>query len=338
MKRNLILIISYQFKFMKFSIIFYKKIVPSLAIILFSIIIILIPTESYAEFPISIVDQKIFKDLNGELNLVGVVQNNAGKPIEVKIGVNVTQTDKQSSILTSNTFTNVIYPYVAAPFKFTIGGNELFNGFAYPIETKEVTKPFFTDLTQNYSNLATGDEKALVGTIKNTGPNIIKNIAVYASVHSINGTQIDSVKSFIIPIIYPGEDIGYKILPDPAIQDGVYYYSCAGLDVNAPISTMDIGKGEFLVFNLESASMISDFRYENSSDSIIFEVKPYNPYGGTTNFKIPQVSSNQNIEILLDGKQYENKLVTTNGKTISIDIFIPKDKHIVKISGIRNQL
>jgi hypothetical protein len=338
MKRNLILIISYQFKFMKFSIIFYKKIVPSLAIILFSIIIILIPTESYAEFPISIVDQKIFKDLNGELNLVGVVQNNAGKPIEVKIGVNVTQTDKQSSILTSNTFTNVIYPYVAAPFKFTIGGNELFNGFAYPIETKEVPKPFFTDLTQNYSNLATGDEKALVGTIKNTGPNIIKNIAVYASVHSINGTQIDSVKSFIIPIIYPGEDIGYKILPDPAIQDGVYYYSCAGLDVNAPISTMDIGEGEFLVFNLESASMISDFRYENSSDSIIFEVKPYNPYGGTTNFKIPQVSSNQNIEILLDGKQYENKLVTTNGKTISIDIFIPKDKHIVKISGIRNQL
>jgi hypothetical protein len=290
---------------MKFSIIFYKKIVPSLAIILFSIIIILIPTESYAEFPISIVDQKIFKDLNGELNLVGVVQNNAGKPIEVKIGVNVTQTDKQSSILTSNTFTNVIYPYVAAPFKFTI---------------------------------ATGDEKALVGTIKNTGPNIIKNIAVYASVHSINGTQIDSVKSFIIPIIYPGKDIGYKILPDPAIQDGVYYYSCAGLDVNAPISTMDIGEGEFLVFNLESASMISDFRYENSSDSIIFEVKPYNPYGGTTNFKIPQVSSNQNIEILLDGKQYENKLVTTNGKTISIDIFIPKDKHIVKISGIRNQL
>jgi hypothetical protein len=321
------------------SSMFYKKIVPSLAIIiLFSIIIILVPTKSFGEFPISIVDQKIFKDLNGEWNLIGVVQNNAGTPIEVKIGVNVTQTDKQSSILTSNTFTNVIYPYVSAPFKFTIKGNEFFNGVAYPIETKEVAKPFFMDLTQNYSNLATGDEKALVGTIKNTGPNIIKNIAVYASVHSINGTQIDSVKSFIIPFIYPGKDVRYKILPDPAIKDGVYYYSCAGLDINSPISTMEIGKGEFLVFNLESASLISDFRYENSSDSIIFEVKPYNPSGGTTNFKIPQVSSNQKIEILLDGKQYENKLVTMNGKTINMDIFIPKDKHIVKISGIRNQL
>lgn len=323
---------------MSCSIMFYKNIVPSLAIILFSIIIILVPIKSFGEFPISIVDQKIFKDLNGDWNLVGVVQNNAGTPIEVKVGVNVTQSDKQSSILISNTFTNVIYPYVAAPFKFTISGNEFFNGLVYPIETKEVAKPFLMDLTQNYSNLATGDEKSLIGTIKNTGPNIIKNIAVYASVHSINGTQIDSVKSAVIPVIYPGEDVKYKILPDPAIKDGVYYYSCAGLDVNAPISTIDIGKGEYLVFNLESASMISDLRYENSSDSIIFEVKPYNPSGGATNFKIPQISSNQKIEILLDGKQYENKLVTMNGKTISIDIFIPKDKHVVKISGIRNQL
>lgn len=323
---------------MSCSIMFYKNIVPSLAIILFSIIIILVPIKSFGEFPISIVDQKIFKDLNGDWNLVGVVQNNAGTPIEVKVGVNVTQSDKQSSILISNTFTNVIYPYVAAPFKFTISGNEFFNGLVYPIETKEVAKPFLMDLTQNYSNLATGDEKSLIGTIKNTGPNIIKNIAVYASVHSINGTQIDSVKSAVIPVIYPGEDVKYKILPDPAIKDGVYYYSCAGLDVNAPISTIDIGKGEYLVFNLESASMISDLRYENSSDSIIFEVKPYNPSGGATNFKIPQISSNHKIEILLDGKQYENKLVTMNGKTISIDIFIPKDKHVVKISGIRNQL
>ncbi len=323
---------------MKFSLMFYKNIVSSCAVILFSLIIILVPIKSFGEFPISIVDQKIFKDLNGDWNLVGVVQNNAGLPIEVKIGVNITQSERQSLILTSNTFTNIIYPYVAAPFKFTISGNEFFNGFAYPIETKEVTKPLLMDLSQNYSNLATAEEKALVGTIKNTGPNIIKNIAVYASAHSINGTQLDSVKSSLIPVIYPGEDVRYKILPDPAIKDGVYYYSCAGLDVNAPISTIDLGEGEYIVFNLESASMISDFRYENSSDSIIFEVKPYNPGGGPTNFKIPQISPNQKIEVLLDGKQYEKKLVTMNGKTISIDIFIPKDKHILKISGIRNQL
>ena len=320
---------------MKF-IIYSKYIIPSLIILFF--LIILVPNESYGEFPISIVDQKIFQGLNGDWNLVGVVQNNAGAPIEVKIGVNITKPNNISSILTSNTFTNVIYPYTAAPFKFTISSNELFKGLAYPIETKKVAKPFLLELRQNYANLATDDEKALVGTIKNKGFNIIKNVAVYASVHSINGTQIDSVKSTVIPVIHPDEEISYKIIPDSAIKDDVYIYSCAGLDINAPISTMSIGNGEYLVFNLESASAISNFRYENSSDSIIFEIYPYNPVGGPTIFQVPQISSNQKIDIFLDGKEYENKIVTMDGKTISMNIFIPKDKHELKISGIRNQL
>ena len=57
---------------MKFSLMFYKNIVSSCAVILFSLIIILVPIKSFGEFPISIVDQKIFKDLNGDWNLVGV--------------------------------------------------------------------------------------------------------------------------------------------------------------------------------------------------------------------------------------------------------------------------
>ena len=322
---------------MNFSIIFSKNMTPYLTL-LFSLIFIIVPVEIYGEFPISIVDQKIFKSFSGDWNLIGVVQNNVATPLEVKVGVNITKPTNTSSILTNNTFSNVIHAYTAAPFKFTINSNELFNGLAYPIETKKVAKPFFMDLTQKYSNLATGNEKALVGTIKNTGPNIIKNVSVYASVHSINGTQIDSVKSTAIPVIYPDEEIGYKIFPDSAIKDGVYFYSCAGLDVNAPISTLNIGNGEYLVFNLESVSAISNFRYENSSDSIIFEIKPYNPLGGPTIFQVPQISSNQKIDIFLDGKQYENKIITMDGKTISMNIFIPKDKHEVKISGIRNHL
>lgn len=317
-------------------IIYSNYIITSLILSFF--LIILVPSESYGGFPISIVDQKIFQDLNGGWNLVGVVQNNEGTPLEVKVGVNITKPNNVSSILTSNTFTNVIYPYTAAPFKFTISSNELFNGFAYPIEIKKIAKPFFMELRQNYSNFATDDEKALVGTIKNKGSNIIKNVAVYASVHSINSTQIDSVKSTVIPVIYPDEEVSYKIIPDDAIKEDVYFYSCAGLDINAPISTLSIGNGEYVVFNLESASAISNFRYENSSDSIIFEIKPYNPVGGPTIFQIPQISSNQKIGIFLDGKQYENKIVTMDGKTINMNIFIPKDKHEVKISGIRNQL
>ncbi|MGE0242347.1 MAG: hypothetical protein AB7P56_00315 [Nitrososphaeraceae archaeon] len=314
----------------------FKNMIPALTILI-SLILIIVPIEIYGEFPISIVDQKIFKSLNGDWNLIGVVQNKADTPLEVKIGVNITKPDNLSpSILTSKTFGNIIQPYVAAPFKFTIGSGESFNGLAYPIKTKKVGNPFFMELRQNYSNFATDDEKALIGTIKNKGNNIIKNVAVYASVHSINGTQIDSVKSTVFPIIYPGEEVSYKIIPDGAIKEDVYFYSCAGLDINAPISTLRIGEGEYLVYNLQSASAISSFRYENLTDSIIFEIKPYNPFGGSTIFQIPQISPSQKIGVYLDGKQYENKVVTKDGKTISMNIFIPKDKHEVKISGIRN--
>jgi hypothetical protein len=298
----------------------------------------LLPTSIYGESPISILDQRIFQDLNGKWNLIGVVQNNENIPLEVKIAVNTIKPNNMSSVLTSGTFSNIIYPYTAAPFKFTISSNELFKGFAYPIDIKKIAKPFFLELRQNYSNFATGDAKALMGTIKNKGSNIIENVSVYASVHSINGTQIDSVKSNVIPIIYPNEEVSYSILPDSAIKNEVYFYSCAGLDVNAPISTLNIGNGEYLVYNLESASAISNFRYENSSDSIIFEIKPYNPNGGSTLFQVPQISSNQKIGIFLDDRQYENKIISMDGKTISMNIFIPKDKHEVKISGIRNQL
>jgi hypothetical protein len=112
-----------------------KYIIPSLIILFY--LIILVPTELYGEVPISIVDQKIFQDLNGDWNLVGVVENKEYTPLKVEIGVNVTKPNNVSSVLTSNTFTNVIYPYTASPFKFTIKSNELFNGLAYPIETKK---------------------------------------------------------------------------------------------------------------------------------------------------------------------------------------------------------
>ena len=315
-----------------------KNMIPALSI-LFSFIIIIVPLEIYGEFPISLVDQKIFKSLNGDWNLIGVVQNKADTPLEVIIGVNITKPNNISSLLTNKTFGNIIHPYVAAPFKFTIDSDESFNGLAHPIKTNNVAKPFFMELRQNYSNFATGDEKALVGTIKNKGNNIIKNVAVYASVHSINGTQIDSVKSDVFPKIYPNEEVSYKIIPDDAIKDDVYFYSCAGLDINAPhMSTLMIENGEHIDFHLESASAISNFRYEPSSDSIIFEIKTYYPNGGPTIFEIPQISSNQKIDIFLDGKQYEDKTVTMDGKTINMNIFIPKDKHELKISGIRNQL
>ena len=65
---------------------------------------------------------------------------------------------------------------------------------------------------------------ALVGTAKNTGPFDLHNVTVYASAHDKNMSQIDSVKSNVIPVIEPGQEMAFTAIPDPAIKSQVIYF------------------------------------------------------------------------------------------------------------------
>ncbi|HJS64544.1 MAG TPA: hypothetical protein VJ767_06765 [Nitrososphaeraceae archaeon] len=293
-------------------------------------------SNSYAEDIVSISERNIFKDSNDKLNLVGTLTNIGKTPLEVSIGVDVKKPfQSEQEVLKSKTFASVLYPHREVPFKFTIKNGELFEGSVFVVETKEVNKPLFATLKHEYSNIAMGDEKALIGTIKNIGSSIINDVAIYASVHSKDGTQLDSVKSTVIPILYPGEEKPYKIIPEPTTRSLAYYYSCAGLDINSPITTLDLG-GEFLAFNFESASLVSNFIYDKSSDSIMFTIKPYNPEGGDLIFKIPQSNPNQKVNISVDGKAHKEATISTDGKTITMKVSIPSDEHKVIITGARN--
>jgi hypothetical protein len=292
--------------------------------------------NSYAEPAISILEQKISKDSNGSWNLIGSLRNQAETPLELSFEINSSKLSKsQSNIFKSINFANIVYPNSVVPFKFLATDKESFEDFVNMIKVKKVNKPFFADLSHEYSNLAEGNEKVLSGKIKNTGSTIFKDIVIYASVHAKNTTQLDSVKSDVIPILRPGEEKSYKITPHPLIKSDVYYYSCAGLDINSPITTLDTGDG-FLAFNLESASLVSNFGYDSSSDSIIFTIKPYNPNGGDVLFKIPQSKMDHKINVMLDGKIHSKAGIDMNGKTITMKIPIPPNEHDIVISGIQN--
>jgi hypothetical protein len=115
----------------------------------------------------------------------------------------------------------------------------------------------------------------------------------------------------------------------------VLFYSCAGLDFDAPIPTIDAGGGKFIPFNLNAFAQVSSLRYENSTDSIAFGVRHYLPNGGPLILKIPQLSQNQTVMVMLDGEPHDAS-VKGDGKTISIDFFVPKGDHKVEIQGVRN--
>lgn len=272
-----------------------------------------------------------FVDSEGRLNVIGTVRNFADTPVQVTVGV---ETD-DGKTLQAQTYGRIIWPLTDSPFKFVLdpGTNA---GDPFIMDVKKVQVAHHSTLVLNYTGMAVGEERAFVGTVKNTSPFEMHNVSVFAAVHSPDHTsQLDTVRSNVIPVIKPGEELEFIAVPDPAIREDVLYYSCAGLDFDAPIPTLDTGDGNFIPFNLNALAQISKLRYENSTDSIAFGVRHYYPDGGPLSLKIPQLSQNQSVMVMLDGEPYDAS-VKGDGKTLSIDFFVPKGDHKVEIQGVRN--
>jgi hypothetical protein len=295
---------------------------------------------AYANNSVKMTDQRIFLDSHGNLNVVGVVNNVGTVPISVTLGLNTTTATFDSS-KTSTSFVKVpiygriIYPLTGAPFKFVVNPQQTVTSKAFIVDVNQVSVPNWNVLALDYSNMPVGKDGAFVGTAKNIGTFDLHDVSVYASVHSRNGTQIDSVKSNVIPVIKPGQQIAFIAKPDPAVKSGVFYYSCAGFDLNAPITTLNIGNGQLIPYDLRALARVSDFKYDHASDSIIFEVKYYSTIGGPLTLKIPQVSEKQSISVMMDGTLYKKVSVKMNGKTVSIDFFVPPEDHKIQIKGVR---
>ena len=294
---------------------------------------------AYDNNSVKMTDQRSFLDSRGNLNIVGVVNNVGRVPISVTVGLNTSTAtsdgSKAPTIVKEPIYGKVIYPLTGAPFKFVVKSQQIVTSKAFIVNVNQVSVPNWNVLSLDYSNMPVGKDAALVGTAKNIGTFDLHNVSVYASVHSRNGTQIDSVKSNVIPVINPGQQIAFIAKPDSTVKSGVFYYSCAGFDLNAPISTLNIGNGQFIPYDLRALARVSDFKYDHTTDSIIFGVKYYSTIGGPLTLKIPQVSEKQSISVMMDGTLYNKASVKTNGKTVSIDFFVPPEDHNIQIKGVR---
>jgi hypothetical protein len=291
-----------------------------------------------AEEKIEISSGSPFVDSKGKLNIIGVVTNLGTTSEHVIVGLDVQKKiDDSKTTLQDNTFSKIIYPGKESPFKFRLNEDYDVIGKPYVFQTESTTDPYYNIILQNYSNFPVGENRELVGTLKNNGSVVVQNISVYASVHDKNGTQIDSIHSNIIPILKPGEVKPFSARPDNTIVEKANYFSCAGFDPDAPINTLDLGNGKFLTYGLESVARISNFNYDNSTDSISFNADHYNPSGGFVTLKIPQLDTNQIITIFLDNLGVTDAQISKNGKTITTNIFIPPNEHSVRISGVLNQ-
>jgi hypothetical protein len=296
-------------------------------------------------------DPASFYDNSGRLNIVGVVDNNGKFPVDVTVGVNVTgRTDNISSIstngisnsvnslvstVTSPTYAKVIYPGTGAPFKIVIPAKSIEvvgQPFINSVIGKEST--YYDVLELNYSNMAVGSERELIGTLSNSAPFPVYNATVFASVHDSNQAQIDSASAEVIPILEPGQKVQFKLSPDKSIKSNAVYYSCAGVDLDAPITTVATPDGGFIPFDLQAIAKIIDLKYDAQSKSLVFGVDHYNPEGGMITLKLPQVHDNQELTIVMDGLPLNDVKMIQDGKTIKVDIFIPPNEHQIQVKGV----
>ena len=295
--------------------------------------------HAYSESPIKVIAQPPFTGSDGKLNAVGIVKNSGNMPVEVNLGLNIVARD--SGLVTTikePTYGRVIYPSNVSPFKFAVEPSWSLSGGPFILNSKEVLTPYYKVLSLSYSNMPVGNDKALIGKAKNVSPVDLHNVTILASVHKTNGTQIDSVKSQLFPVIRTGQTVAFAALPDPAIKSNIAYFSCADIDVgnNTALNTLGIGNGQFIAYQMSGVVQISDFKYDNTTDSLVFGIKHYNPAGGPFSLKIPEMSKNQPVSVILDGKLYTEASVKMDGKTVHVDFFVPPDNHQVQIKGIRN--
>jgi hypothetical protein len=230
------------------------------------------------------------------------------------------------------TYGRIIWPLSDSPFKFVTDSETA--GHPFIADVKEVEVTHITDaIILNYTSMAAGEEKAFAGTVKNNAPFDIYNVSVFASARSENATQLDSVRSDVIPVLKASEEQPFIAFTDPAVESRVFYYSCAGLDLDSPITTIDAAGGKFIAYDLNAAAQVSEIRYENETDSIAFGIRPYSPTGGPVSLMIPQASQDQSVTVALDGKLHESS-IRDDGKTIYIDFFVPQGEHEVQIQKV----
>ena len=299
------------------------------------------PVFAYNNSSIKMTNQTTFVDSHGNLNVVGVVNNFSTVPVSVTVGLNTVATTAGNSKTAANTsffkqpiYGRIIYPFTGAPFKFVIAPRQVITGKAFIVDVNHISVPNWNVLSLNYSNMPVGKDAALVGTARNIGSFDLHDVSVYASVHNRNGTQIDSVRSNVIPIIKPGQQIAFIAKPDVSVKSDVFYYSCAGLDLDAPITTLSVGNGQFLPYDLRALARVSDLKYDNATDSINFAITYYSSTGGPLNLKIPQTSEKQTVTVMMDGTLHKEASVKMNGKTVLINFFVPPESHNVQIRGV----
>ena len=264
-------------------------------------------------------------------------------PQTVLVGVkafnNITGSNE---IITETPYNSILYkdnePF---PFKFKINSTVFpgaVNSEPFIFESRNVSLPStkLNTLKLDYPVIPQGNHKELFGNITNTSPIQLNNITLFAIVNDRNSTQIDSVKT-VIPTLKPYETLNFTFIPDPAIENKVYFYSCVGGDVNDmkidEFQIVNISSSKVLGYKFSSMMQVNDLNYNATNNQFIFKINNIYPYPGSLSLQLMPIQVDP-IYVSIDGLPIETlNTRNTDNKTL-IELSIPQGNHDIMLSNI----
>jgi hypothetical protein len=263
-------------------------------------------------------------------------------PVEITLGLNVyNDFSKRYDIIKEHPFKKLIYDTnEPVPFKFTINSSKYqikseSVPFIYDINNAGLQSPKINTFTLKYDEALLGPSKELYGTIKNTAPNTIKNLTLYAIAHGKNGVQVDSVKTKI-PIIKPQETVKFSFVPNKAVKNLVLVYSCVGgelEDINS-YQVIEIQPNKTLGYKFSGFMEINSINYDNKTGQLSIKVNNVYPISSSLSLQLKPEQKNT-LPIKIDGHVLDAKIANGN-KTTIVDLVIPQGEHEINVYNIGN--
>ena len=287
-----------------------------------------------------------YKDLNKDIVIVGSIagSNNLtlSYPVEATVALDVYNKDTNNyETIKEQPFKKVIYDInEPIPFKFIINASKYqlksnYSPYIYNIRKADIQSTKINTFSLKYNEAILGPNKELFGSVRNTGPSTIRNLTLYAIVHTKNGTQIDSVKT-TISTIKPNETKNFIFTPNIAIKDLVFTYSCVGgelQDVNA-YQTIKLNSNKTLGYRFSGLMEINSIIYNNKTNSLRLEVNNIYPIAAALSIQLTPTQTTP-LNILLDNQLFNSQTIKDSEKT-KLYMYIPQGKHEIYIQGINS--
>lgn len=334
----------------------HQFVIPSVISIVTIISILFCPsqifgTQSEPEFNIIenprafIKNYTSYSDVYNNTIIVGSVAKSEHQdfPQTVLVGIRAFNSITDShEIITEKPYNSILYrdnePF---PFKFKINSTifpNAINSEPFVFKSQNVSLPTtkLNTIELKYPVIPQGTNNELYGNVTNTSPIQLKNITLFAIVNDRNSTQIDSVKT-VIPNLKPYQTLNFTFIPDPAIQNKVYFYSCVGGDINNmninDLQIVNISSSKVLGYKFSDLVQIDYLNYNSSSNQFKFSVNNIYPYPGSISLELMPPQDDP-LSISIDGLPTETASTRNMDNKTSIELSVPQGKHDIIISNI----